>query len=947
MAIYRGVGGAGNATDDATIAQVSQLASQAATSASNAAASEANAASSASGASVSATQAAASASNAATSASTVASSIGTAISAANSATSSASAAATSANNAFISESNAANSASSVATNAASAVAAANNAAASASSASSSATNAATSASNASNSASAAMGSETAAAASAASALNSASSASTSASNAAASAVSAFTSASNASTSATDAASSAAAALVSENNAASSEANASSSESNAASSASSATASASAASASATSAANSASAASTSASNAANSASSASTSATNAANSASAASTSATSAANSASAASTSATNADNSATSAATSAAQANAVSLSNEPIRHSVRPSLLLDFSNTKALDPRVTFTRASEGRFYGTQTAKAEENLLLQSQDITTTWTNTGTTDTTNTSVAPDGTTTADTLTENATGTGQAAISQSVSFVSGLPYTFSVYVKQGTETFVQVFFGSSSFGANAFANFNVTTGAGAVGTVGASATASIVDAGNGWYRCIITATATATGSSVCQLNIIESATDARAPNITLNSGTVILWGAQLEQRSAVTAYTPTTTQPITNYIPVLQTAAAGVARFDHNPVTGESLGLLIEEQRTNLVLYSQEFDNAWWNKTRATITSNTIVAPDGTLTGGKLVEDTAASNTHYTRSTAYSTTSGSSYTWSVYLKAGERTKVRVALQMFLSGSAYPTTNPRVDVDLATGILSNSAGTTATSITSVGDGWYRVSVSATANSTQTDQLAGVYLLDASNNNTYTGDGYSGIYIWGAQLEVGAFPTSYIPTVASQVTRSADAASMTGANFSSWYRADEGTLFAEAQVPTDRNYSGTFRHVAHITPTASGNSSVSVIVNSSNQLGFEVRDGSSSQANLTLGSNTGIPNKWAGTYQVNNFALSTNGASATTDTSGQAPVSDPPTQIVLGRVRDGNALGTLNGTIRKIAYYPRRLTNPELQGLTS
>ena len=287
------------------------------------------------------------------------------------------------------------------------------------------------------------------------------------------------------------------------------------------------------------------------------------------------------------------------------------------------IKPSLNLDFANTKKLDSRITFTRASTATYYdGVTTAKAEENLLLQSQTFNTTWALVGSTVTADTSVAPDGVTTADTLTENPSGTGQAAASQAVSFTAGLPYTFSIFVKQGTQTFVQLLFGAGAFGSNAYANFNVTTGAGAVGTVGASTTASIVDAGNGWYRCIITATATTTASVNAQLNIVESATDARAPSITLDSGTILLWGAQLEQRSSATSYTATTTQPITNYIPVLLTAANTVPRFDHNPTTAESLGLLIEESRTNLFTYSADFANAAWGKTRSSITSNTIVA-------------------------------------------------------------------------------------------------------------------------------------------------------------------------------------------------------------------------------------------------------------------------------------------------------------------------------------
>jgi hypothetical protein len=593
------------------------------------------------------------------------------------------------------------------------------------------------------------------------------------------------------------------------------------------------------------------------------------------------------------------------------------------------IKPTLNLSFALTKQLDPRITFTRASTATYYGTQTAKAEENLLLQSQDFTTSWSNTGTTDTADTSVAPDGTTTADTLTENPSGTGQAAISQSTSFTAGLPYTFSIFVKQGTQTFAQLLFGSGAFGVNAYANFNVTTGAGAVGTVGSSTTASIVDAGNGWYRCIITATATTTTSVSAQLNIIESATDARAPSITLDSGTILLWGAQLEQRSTVTAYTPTTTQPITNYIPQLLTAASGVARFDHNPTTFESLGLLIEESRTNLVTYSEQFDNAAWSKSNSTITANTIVSPDGALTGDKLVEDTANS-THFVQRNATVTFTAAAHTWSVYLKAGERTWARLTM---LDGA----TTFGAYFNLSTGAIgATAAGTTATA-TPVGNGWYRCSVTATTAATASGS-ARIIAANADSGQTYTGDGYSGIYIWGAQLEVGAFPTSYIPTVASQVTRAADAASMTGANFSSWYNQAEGTLYAEATSGNSTNDSG---RIASINDNTSNNRA-EVLYSAATQMQAILSLNNATQASITETVTKTNSNKTSFAYKVNNTNASFNSSVETTDTSCDVPVVS---QINIG-ARSGNS-NSINGHIRKLSYYPLRLSNTNLVALTN
>ena len=591
------------------------------------------------------------------------------------------------------------------------------------------------------------------------------------------------------------------------------------------------------------------------------------------------------------------------------------------------IKPSLNLDFANTKKLDSRITFTRASTATYYdGVTTAKAEENLLLQSQTFNTTWALVGSTVTADTSVAPDGVTTADTLTENPSGTGQAAASQAVSFTAGLPYTFSIFVKQGTQTFVQLLFGAGAFGSNAYANFNVTTGAGAVGTVGASTTASIVDAGNGWYRCIITATATTTASVNAQLNIVESATDARAPSITLDSGTILLWGAQLEQRSSVTSYTATTTQPITNYIPVLLTAANNVPRFDHNPTTNESLGLLIEEQRTNTILQSEDLDTTW-AETRATLNLNSVVSPGGTLTADRLIASTD-NDTHFTTQTFTGT--AASWTFTAYAKASGLNFV--ALRLFNGtsqvGLAY--------YNLSTGATGTvTAGTAA--ITAVGNGWYRCSLTATL-AASASCTADIYLASADNTNSFAGNAFNGIALWGFQVELGAFPTSYIATGAATATRSADSASMTGTNFSSWVNNAEGTLYVE--------------YINYTTATGSlfsfddgtANNRLIAFTNLGITPAYRVVVGGVDQALAGLANITvGTVGKMSFGYQVNNFAGSANGAAVVTDLSGTLPTS-----LAVARIGvNVSGAAALNGTIKRIAYYPVRLQNSQLQALTS
>lgn len=201
-----------------------------------------------------------------------------------------------------------------------------------------------------------------------------------------------------------------------------------------------------------------------------------------------------------------------------------------------------------------------------------------------------------------------------------------------------------------------------------------------------------------------------------------------------------------------------------VYRMAAAGEPRFDFDPITGACNGLLIEEQRTNLLTYSEQFDNAAWNKLNSTVISNTVAAPDGTLTADKLVED-ASSNTHLLEQIA-TVSSGTSYTFSIFVRAAERTSVLVQMYVGLSAG--------VVVNLTNGNTTNSGSPISVSAVSVGGGWYRVSVTATSTVTGTGYFD-VYPYNGSTTN-YTGDGTSGIHIWGAQLEAGSFPTSYIPS---------------------------------------------------------------------------------------------------------------------------------------------------------------------------
>jgi hypothetical protein len=162
------------------------------------------------------------------------------------------------------------------------------------------------------------------------------------------------------------------------------------------------------------------------------------------------------------------------------------------------VKPSLLLDFANTKQLDNRITFTRSTPAVYYdGKTTAMAEQNLYTSSQQFAN-WNNARISTTTDTTVAPDGTTTGDTITQASTSTYGTPYQQITT--SAATYTQSIYVKAGTASWILL--GEENSGKRAW--FNVS--AGTVGSVAAGVTATITSAGSGWYRCIVTYTLSAT---------------------------------------------------------------------------------------------------------------------------------------------------------------------------------------------------------------------------------------------------------------------------------------------------------------------------------------------------------------------------------------------------------------------------------------------------------
>ena len=591
------------------------------------------------------------------------------------------------------------------------------------------------------------------------------------------------------------------------------------------------------------------------------------------------------------------------------------------------VKPSLLLDFANAQQLPPSVTFTRATTAAYYnGSTTAMAEQNLILQSQTFASSpWSGTQLTVTENVTTAPDGTNTADSIVPNTFSTANHQFAQNVNLIANKTFTLSIYVKA---------FGYTKFAfreaaiTGAYATFNLASSGSVIATASVAEVtilgATITSVGSGWFRVTISLVSTSSALSMgfFALNDTYTSGDPYAAGFATGDGTsgVYIWGCQLEQRATASAYTVTTTQAITNYVPVLLTAGGGQPRFDHNPTTSESRGLVIEEQRTNICIRSEDFSASGWTLVNATVSTNVGIAPDGTQTADLLIPNSTSSTDHSTyRSTGTLT---GTYTTSCYAKAAGYN----FFEIFDGTGAN-----RLRVNLTDGSYVTTGSPAAVSVTAVGNGWYRCSFTRAISSAP--QYVQVGAVSDSAGSAFSGNGFGGVLIWGAQQELGAFATSYIPTTTAAATRAADLASMTGANFSSWFNNAQGTFYAQANLSNGGRYFNTYK--------SSSSFQLEGVQGPTYYESF-VYDGAV-QAQIQITAAQFTSHRVATAYAVNDIAGCVDAGTVGTDTTAVLPIGLDTLNI--NAYTNGGPYGS--GTIKKIAYYPLRLTNAQLQALTS
>ena len=564
------------------------------------------------------------------------------------------------------------------------------------------------------------------------------------------------------------------------------------------------------------------------------------------------------------------------------------------------------------QTFDQLINFTRTSAGTFVGSngliQNTPASVNLLTFTQEFDNAAWNKAAGSvivTANSTTAPDGTPTADTITES-TGTGTHNIYSSFTSVSGSTYAWSGYVKANGRTIVQLNCqGTGLLYTPEFDLVALTT----VTRVG-SGTATITAVGDGWLRITAVTAATGSGTGYWQLNLCSA---ANTPNYTGNGTSgVFLWGAQVELGATATTYD----RNFGGLFP---------PRFDFDPVTLLPRGLLIEEQRTNLLLRSDNFLAAWTGPpTTGTVTANAAVSPDGTSNASLFAPAATTANHDIQQSV---TTTAAAHTLSVYAKP--------AGQNWLFLACFDGTTKSAYFNVSTGVVGTTVGSPTTTITPAGNDWYRCAITFTPTAAANPFF--IASAPANGGRATAGDGTSGLYIWGAQLELGAFATSYIPTVASQVTRTVDAATIAAPNFAPWYNQSEGTIFVEATA-----YAGTNSNRYYEFNDGTGSNLIQGFASPSTINTCWVDVGGVGQARLsTSGSPTALT-KIAAAVRLNDFAASLNGAAPATDISGTLPTVNR-----LGIGNNPTGTSALNGHIRSIRYYPTRLTNATLQALTA
>ena len=608
-------------------------------------------------------------------------------------------------------------------------------------------------------------------------------------------------------------------------------------------------------------------------------------------------------------------------------------------------RPIFSLDAANAGRLDPRCSFTRSDTPPTYAAPSAVhywsnekhlSSENLLLQSSDFDTSWFPNGINGTpTGGQADPAGGANGFTVVEDSAPGAVHRIFQ-VADASG-DLAFTVYAKQNSGT---RYLTLTLFNANnnwTAATFDLAGGSPATGS-GSSSVFSGVSAtqtasGNGYYKCTIKATGALSGYVYIYLGSSTAAPTGTYGSVAYSgdgTSSLDIAFASLTSTGA-TDYNATTTQIHREYAPTLKSVAtAGQPRFEYDPsADGQSVakGILIEGQSTNLATRSDEFEH--WSYARVNRTVNAAVAPSGNLTADLVYADGTASNTHLVQSSF--TATAAPYTFSVYVKAAGCNYVRLSFETIGSGYGH--------FDLANGTVT--ASNTTSQIESVGNGWWRVSITETLSS---GTSYGRISISTSSGTVYwNGDDYSGVLLSAAQIEQNSFASSAISTSGATATRAAESLSVDTADIG--YTGGPVSVVGEFALNADAISSSAT--VVQLTSTG-GNDRAYVYRDQGNERLYGViqSDGAYPVSKDLLGAAavSGTNYKFAFSADTNDYKAVVNNGTVHTDTDMQLP--NEFDKLAIGYNFHGGA-GQINGHYKRLAVYANDMTSANVSALTS
>jgi hypothetical protein len=383
-----------------------------------------------------------------------------------------------------------------------------------------------------------------------------------------------------------------------------------------------------------------------------------------------------------------------------------------------------------------------------------KLEENLFAHSEEVDNAyWTAINCTIEANVVEDRDGANTVDQIISDSSN-GIHGVYANVSQLSrSSAYQFSVHASANTGNWLALVWNNPN---TAVAYFDLANGVvGSSYGTRAPTDLQITEINGGLYRCSMQVTPVVSPSNwyVC------IAQDDGQVEFESNGVAINVWGAQLERGSDLLPYTKTINNPLSDRI-----SYPGV-------VYGVKY---IPDNRTNLVLDSEDFDFSLWINTNSQAFGDAITAPDSRFTADKFTEDNTSNSIHRLEPTSnISFTANTTYTYSVYAKQSERNWISIDLHSDNTQSF--TDRPIAFFDLANGVVGNTQNANA-DIIELYDGWYRCWITATANSTSSDNRPGFQIAESDGVEQYDGIGNDGIFIWGAQLEANTQATSYIKT---------------------------------------------------------------------------------------------------------------------------------------------------------------------------